>query len=250
MAFIASLFKFHLHDSASPLLLQPYSLSFVRIVRVALKSLRPQLRVLGCGVLASPVLAELDAGSLPLYPFEEGLKLAEDEDASVRVAACRVLGLLVKSSLFVSVRSCPPFAKRFAEPSFAEYIVAQIDNRSACSTLRRSGTGASVRQLVPCKLLRHPDAEVRQLVVPLFETSLIPFSRRNSRAINTASLVHEALLLALPVNGEKVHQLLRKRNESNAASRSTRTVFEPSDPSSKYLPLQPSSKIGKPWRAS
>lgn len=105
MAFIASLFKSPLHDPPTPLLLKPYARSLLQIVRVALKSVRPQLRVLGCGVLASSVLAELDVGSLPLDPFGEGLKLVEDEDASVRAAACRVLGLLVKSPLFVSVRT-------------------------------------------------------------------------------------------------------------------------------------------------
>lgn len=114
MVFIASLFKSNAPPAtsstpslASPprLSLQLYATSLLQVVRAALVSARPSLRILACGVLASPVLAELEVASLPLDPFLEALKLAEDDDATVRTAAIRSLGLLVKSSLFESA-SC------------------------------------------------------------------------------------------------------------------------------------------------
>lgn len=100
MAFIATVFK-----SASPaLLLVPYATTLLQIVRVALQSPRPHLRVLACGVLGTPSLAMLETGP-GIDPLVEGLRLAADHEVAVRSAACRMLGLWVKSPLFVAVKT-------------------------------------------------------------------------------------------------------------------------------------------------
>jgi hypothetical protein len=116
MVFLAALFRSTppTPSPASPaplnrLSLQPYATSLLQVVRAALTSTRPPLRILACGVLASPSLAELEVDVLPLDPVVEALRLAEDEDATVRAAAVRTMGLLVKSSLFDPV-SCSPLS--------------------------------------------------------------------------------------------------------------------------------------------
>lgn len=63
---------------------------------------RSALRVLACAVLASPILADLDVGEEPLRAYDEVIRLVGDMDAMVRSAACRALGILVKSPKFVS----------------------------------------------------------------------------------------------------------------------------------------------------
>lgn len=108
MDFIASLFKPVAPPSSDrpanpPLVLQPYATSLLRVVRVALTSERPQLRVLACGVLGSTLLAELEVERLPLEPLEEALRMLEDGEASVRAAAVRAVGMLVKTSSVGSV---------------------------------------------------------------------------------------------------------------------------------------------------
>lgn len=116
MVFIASLFKPTAPPtSSSPstapprLSLQAYATSLLQVVRAALISTRPPLRILACGVLASPILAELKVDLLPLDPFAEALRLADDDNASVKASAVRAMGLLVKSPLFESV-SCSSLA--------------------------------------------------------------------------------------------------------------------------------------------
>lgn len=106
MDWIASLFKPSPPSplSASPTLsLQPYAASLLRVVRVAIASERPQLRASACGVLASPLLLELDDYLLPFDPISEAVRLTRDSEASVRSAASRTLGVLVKSPSFDSV---------------------------------------------------------------------------------------------------------------------------------------------------
>lgn len=108
MDFIASLFKpvaplSPERPASPPLALRPYAASLLRVIRVALTSERLQLRVLACGVLGSPLLAELKVDGLQLEPLEEALRLLEDGEASVRAAAVRAVGMLVKSSSVGSV---------------------------------------------------------------------------------------------------------------------------------------------------
>lgn len=148
MVFIASLFK----PTAPPtppapspappprISLQPYATSLLQVVRAALTSTRPPLRILACGVLASPILAELEVDLLPLDPFVEALRLAEDDEATVRAAAMRTMGLLVKSSLFDSV-SCSllSFSRRQLTFDFAEAGVAQYHLRKGLSSVRGGG---------------------------------------------------------------------------------------------------------------
>lgn len=113
VAFIASLFRPITPDptySGSPverISLQPYASSLVAVVRSALVSPRASLRVLGCGVLSSPVLAVLELSTSNVDPFEEALRLSDldlEADSGVRTAATRTLGLLIKGELLQQVR--------------------------------------------------------------------------------------------------------------------------------------------------
>jgi hypothetical protein len=153
MAFISSLFKPSSPPSSRPpLSLHLYASSLLQIVRTALQSLQPQLRVLACGILASPILAELDVDLLPLDPFAEGLRLAADEDATVRAAAARALGLLVKSPLFSSVRSSLTRSCFLRAPAkwkaFIGHHAAPEHHRHSHARMRGSRLGSLVGKLV------------------------------------------------------------------------------------------------------
>lgn len=82
--------------------LRQYSESLLGILRTALTSPRGELRVLACGLISHIRIDEVTNGC-ELDLVEEGLRLTEDEDGPVRAAACRALGLLVKSPSFDSV---------------------------------------------------------------------------------------------------------------------------------------------------
>lgn len=81
--------------------LVPCSQVLLAITESAIKSTRPLVRVLACGILAS---VEFSRINLEFDIYAKVLNLAEDEDSSVRSAACRSLGLLVKSIYIPIVR--------------------------------------------------------------------------------------------------------------------------------------------------
>lgn len=101
--FVASLFK------VLPFIvdLSPFVNVILTVTKLALKSSQTSSRILGCGILASSKVEELGLG---LDAVTEALKLSEDEDVGVRSAACRSLGLLVKSKTCQSVRSFSNFS--------------------------------------------------------------------------------------------------------------------------------------------
>ena len=103
MTFISTVFK----ASSESLPLAPFATSLLKVLQVALQSSRPHLRVLACGVLGTPSLKTLVTTELEIDLFASARALVRDEDFGVRSAACRLLGLLVKSPEFTQVRTLP-----------------------------------------------------------------------------------------------------------------------------------------------
>lgn len=106
MEWIASVFRTAERSpdpSAPRTTLRSRAASLLEVLKSCLTSERPQLRVLACGLLASPLLC--DFGSMPFDPLAETQRLSTDDDVAVRSAASRTLGVLVKSTIFDPVSS-------------------------------------------------------------------------------------------------------------------------------------------------
>lgn len=171
IAFIATLFK-----STSPSLpLQPYSRSILRIVRVALNSDQPALRVLVCAVLGSPTLGDLDVEEEPLRPCDEVMRLVGDRDVMVRSAACRAFGILVKSPKYSLVSSIRALWSRESILTRLESIgwLPEYDCGGSSREIPRWRRCSSFCELVARELLRCLDSSVRLIHIHSVRISLI-----------------------------------------------------------------------------
>ncbi|KAK4698557.1 hypothetical protein P7C70_g7716, partial [Phenoliferia sp. Uapishka_3] len=95
ISFISTVFSSPpITSSSTPLSLAPYSTSLLQILRVALESDKPSLRVLACGVLGSPSFEGV--GGIGVDRVKEAIKLVIDEDAGDSSVVAGILAILTK----------------------------------------------------------------------------------------------------------------------------------------------------------